>query len=896
MDNPAGFGKRIEEYEVGHLLGKGGFAKVFKARCMKTQVQVAIKMIDKKLMHSSGMMARVHQEVSIHSKLKHPSILELYTFFEDSCHVYLILEYCENGELQKYLKQHNKILKESEAYEVLHQVIDGLKYLHSHNIVHRDLTLANILLTHNMRIKIADFGLATQLLTPNETHMTMCGTPNYISPEVATRSCHGLQVDVWGLGVMLYTLLVGSPPFDTSAVKSTLTKVVMSDFKLPVNMSHEAKDLINNLLQKNPKNRLSLPDILKHPFMLKHQSSRPFFKLDQSTDSGNFTMSTATISNKSGSVSRTPSIQYENGSFSKFSNSSRFSNCEERLLPKEAQPVCLSSSSGDTNVNSVKCNCENTSKIPCHDVHQIKPNGVHESLHSCQIDPGRNSSCEVASLRKFSNSAGQNQCCSGKNDAPPCTVQHFANCDKSSNCTCRCVQRFSNLNFDDCHSQPCCQKTVSREYSFRSDDRFCCDHTHKNLVQNVKCNEKSNCKVNECCHHSVIKNSNQDQKLIGGITNISLYDQKDHTDCKIVIDGVKVPPLSSVRLHPARHKTNKAVLSILESGEVVLEFIKKRGKEERVGDCCRISKDGLRVLVYTVNRPLREKPPDLPEQGTDGIYSYENLPQKHWKKYLYAAMFVNLVKAKTPKITFYSEQAKCLLMENSPDDFEALYYSGGKINKTGNIVKVIDDSGFVTSFQMNDISEQQTSSVMLQHFVHCFNHCLMLEKILSEASTSSNGLDCFPVIIGQRPNSGGNVLQPKENLCNSKSLTSSIIPVSMQCSKSALSMPITSRAQSTPREKRPTGHLNRETHVPGIGIAIQYPTGEIKINYHDGSKLSFNSKSGAILFSNSTDTTVEYNQREAIPKWLKSKLQDIPKVIPYLLQETPTATRIQTMR
>lgn len=96
-------------------------------------------------------------------------------------------------------------------------------------------------------------------------------------------------------------------------------------FQLPGNISHEAKDLINNLLQKNPKNRLSLPDILKHPFMLKHQSSRPFLKLDQSADSGNFTMSTATISNKSGSVCRIPSIQYDNGSLSKFSNASRFS-------------------------------------------------------------------------------------------------------------------------------------------------------------------------------------------------------------------------------------------------------------------------------------------------------------------------------------------------------------------------------------------------------------------------------------------------------------------------------------------------------------------------------------------------------------------------------------------
>lgn len=103
-------------------------------------------------MRAANMITRVHQEVSIHSRLKHPSILELYTFFEDTNYVYLILEFCQNGELQRYLKQHNRVLKENEAYEVFQQVLDGLTYLHSHSIVHRDLTLANLLLTHDMRI------------------------------------------------------------------------------------------------------------------------------------------------------------------------------------------------------------------------------------------------------------------------------------------------------------------------------------------------------------------------------------------------------------------------------------------------------------------------------------------------------------------------------------------------------------------------------------------------------------------------------------------------------------------------------------------------------------------------------------------------------------------------
>lgn len=95
----------------------------------------------------------------------------------------------------------------------------------------------------------------------------MCGTPNFISPEVASRGSHGLEADVWGLGCLLYTLLVGKPPFETQGVKSTLTRVVMDDYRLPSYLSPEAKDLIDSLLQKNPKDRIGLEQILEHPFI-----------------------------------------------------------------------------------------------------------------------------------------------------------------------------------------------------------------------------------------------------------------------------------------------------------------------------------------------------------------------------------------------------------------------------------------------------------------------------------------------------------------------------------------------------------------------------------------------------------------------------------------------------
>lgn len=244
------------------------------------------------------MVSRVRQEVSIHTQLKHPSILELYTFFEDAANVYLVLELAHNGELHRYMKEHQRVMTENETATILSQVVSGLLYLKSQNILHRDMSLSNLLLTKDQQVKIADFGLATQLTRPDEKHMTLCGTPNYISPEVASRAAHGLPVDVWGLGCMMYTLLVGKPPFDTDGIKSTLTKVVMTDFVVPAYLSMDAKDLLNRLLCKNPKERIHIDDVLQHPFMKKYSNvnSYKYNNTLASVDSGLITMSSGTNS------------------------------------------------------------------------------------------------------------------------------------------------------------------------------------------------------------------------------------------------------------------------------------------------------------------------------------------------------------------------------------------------------------------------------------------------------------------------------------------------------------------------------------------------------------------------------------------------------------------------
>lgn len=201
-------------------------------------------------------------------------------------------------------------LNESETAVIMQQIVDGLKYLHSNNILHRDMKLPNLLVTAGMRVKIADFGLATQLSRPDEKHMTMCGTPNYISPEVAMRTAHGQPADVWGLGIMMYTLLVGRPPFDTDGVASTLKKVVSSELMIPIHMSAEARDLLDQLLQKDPNARCRLDDVLRHPFMRKHLPPPPEQLAAIAHDSGVMTMSTNPSSISASGLCRTRSEPY----------------------------------------------------------------------------------------------------------------------------------------------------------------------------------------------------------------------------------------------------------------------------------------------------------------------------------------------------------------------------------------------------------------------------------------------------------------------------------------------------------------------------------------------------------------------------------------------------------
>lgn len=215
-------------------------------------------------------------------------------------------------------------------------------------------------------------------------------------------------------------------------------------------------------------------------------------------------------------------------------------------------------------------------------------------------------------------------------------------------------------------------------------------------------------------------------------------------------ERLSVPPLNTLRLQPTRYKTKNAIMSIMSSGEVIIEFIKCKSKmnEDRVVDICRISNDGRRIIIYQPDPgrglPIREQPSEHYPTGEDCTFTYDNLPSKHWKKYVYAARFVGLVKSKTPKVTYFSTLAKCHLMENMAD-FEMNFYSGAKLTKSPSEgIKVYNENGMVLSDQTSSAAKG-----FIEHSNECFAHCLSICNALELAQTGSN--TCFPVTIGRRP-------------------------------------------------------------------------------------------------------------------------------------------------
>ena len=259
-------------YQKGRYLGKGGFAKCYEFMNMTTKKFTAAKIIPKANLTKSSAQKKLMSEINIHRRLRHSNIVGFEHFFEDSDNVYILLELCTNQTMSKLLKR-RKRLTEIEVQCYLLQILSGLNYLHGHKIIHRDLKLDNFFISENMEVKLGDFGLAAVIRHEGEKRNTKCGTPNYIAPEVLGGKGHSYEVDVWAVGIVAYTLLVGKPPFETTEIKTTYRRIKMNAFSYPENViiSDVSKDLINRILITDPASRLTLSQIQMHEFF--HQAN-----------------------------------------------------------------------------------------------------------------------------------------------------------------------------------------------------------------------------------------------------------------------------------------------------------------------------------------------------------------------------------------------------------------------------------------------------------------------------------------------------------------------------------------------------------------------------------------------------------------------------------------------
>jgi serine/threonine protein kinase len=250
---------------------------------MQSKNKYALKIVSKSTLVKPRAEQKLRSEIRIHRTLNHENIVRFERYFEDNHNAYLLLELCINNSMSDLMKRRKKLV-EFEARYYLSQIVHSLKYLHNHKVIHRDLKLGNLFIDHHMRVKVGDFGLATKLSYKEERKKTVCGTPNYIAPEILEgKNGHSFEVDIWSTGVILFTLLCGKPPFEAKDVKSTYKRIVANQYTFPDHtvVSTEAKDLIRYMLQPKPHNRPSLDECIQHEFFTGPQAYCPT-KLEES--------------------------------------------------------------------------------------------------------------------------------------------------------------------------------------------------------------------------------------------------------------------------------------------------------------------------------------------------------------------------------------------------------------------------------------------------------------------------------------------------------------------------------------------------------------------------------------------------------------------------------------
>lgn len=254
----------LEDYHVIELVGEGSFGKVYKGRRKFTGQTVAMKFIMKQG-KSEKDIHNLRQEIEILRKLKHENIIQMLDWFESPQEFCVVTEFAQ-GELFEILED-DKYLPEEQVQAIAKQLVRALHYLHSNRIIHRDMKPQNILIGANSVVKLCDFGFARAMSTNTVVLRSIKGTPLYMAPELVREQPYNHTVDLWSLGVILYELYVGQPPFYTNSVYALIRHIVKDPVKYPDEMSPSFKSFLRGLLNKDPSNRLTWPALLEHPFV-----------------------------------------------------------------------------------------------------------------------------------------------------------------------------------------------------------------------------------------------------------------------------------------------------------------------------------------------------------------------------------------------------------------------------------------------------------------------------------------------------------------------------------------------------------------------------------------------------------------------------------------------------
>ena len=256
---------QVSFYKYGRLIGKGAFGKVNLGLHVLTGRIVAIKSFNLKKLKNEGAKAKIYHEINLMKNLRHSSIVKLLDTFETPKYILIVMENISGGDLLSFVKKRTKISEKISKF-IFRQILQAIKYIHSKNIVHRDIKLDNVLIDLNNNIKICDFGVG-KIIHEGEILTDQCGTPAYIAPEILeNKGYEGPPVDLWSSGVVLYSMLSGTVPFKSNNVKDLQHNIMSGNFSEIPDISKECNDLLHKLLQVNPKKRINIDEALEHPW------------------------------------------------------------------------------------------------------------------------------------------------------------------------------------------------------------------------------------------------------------------------------------------------------------------------------------------------------------------------------------------------------------------------------------------------------------------------------------------------------------------------------------------------------------------------------------------------------------------------------------------------------